>query len=100
MVCVNPSLKRQGNSRGTAWEQQGNGMGTAWERHGMWESALTVPIQQTLRTEEGNTSLQFQPHFAISAWTVGCFDDQPRFGPAADCAVSSVANVEVRHTFV
>jgi hypothetical protein len=26
MVCVNPSLKRQGNSRGTAWEQHGNGM--------------------------------------------------------------------------
>jgi hypothetical protein len=47
MVCVNPSLKRQGNGMGTAWEQhgmcesvfktageqQGNGMGTAWERH-------------------------------------------------------------------
>jgi hypothetical protein len=31
MVCVNPSLKRQGNSRGTAWEQ-----------HGMCESALTL----------------------------------------------------------
>jgi hypothetical protein len=29
MVFVNPSLKRQGNSRGTAWE-----------RHGMCESAL------------------------------------------------------------
>jgi hypothetical protein len=29
MVCVNPSLKRQGN-----------GMGTEWERHGMCESAL------------------------------------------------------------
>jgi hypothetical protein len=31
MVGVNPSLKRQGNSRGTAWE-----------RHSMCESALTV----------------------------------------------------------
>jgi hypothetical protein len=31
MVCVNRSLKRQGN-----------GMGTAWERHGMCESALNV----------------------------------------------------------
>jgi hypothetical protein len=26
MVCVNRSLKRQRNSRGTAWEQHGNGM--------------------------------------------------------------------------
>jgi hypothetical protein len=26
MVCVNPSLKRQGNSTGTAWEQHENGM--------------------------------------------------------------------------
>jgi hypothetical protein len=43
LVCVNPSLKRQGNSRGTAWEQHGNGMGTAWERHGMCESALSSP---------------------------------------------------------
>jgi hypothetical protein len=32
MVCVNWSLKRQGN-----------GMGTAWERHGMCESAFIVP---------------------------------------------------------
>jgi hypothetical protein len=35
MVCVNPSLKRQGNSRGTAWEQ-----------HGMCESALTLPCHE------------------------------------------------------
>jgi hypothetical protein len=26
MVCVNPSLRRQGKSRETAWEQHGNGM--------------------------------------------------------------------------
>jgi hypothetical protein len=38
MVCVNPSLKRQGNSRGTAWK-----------RHGMCESALR--LQQLQATD-------------------------------------------------
>jgi hypothetical protein len=62
--------------------------------------SVTVPIQGILRTEEGNTSPQYQPHIAVSALTSPCFDVRPRFGPASECTVSSVTSVEVRHTFV
>jgi hypothetical protein len=37
-----------------------------------------IPIQEILRTEEKNTSLQYQSHIAISALTFPRFDDQPR----------------------
>jgi hypothetical protein len=45
MVCVNRSLKRQGNGMGTAWERHGmceSVFKTAGERHGMCESAFNL----------------------------------------------------------
>jgi hypothetical protein len=63
-VCVNRSLKRQGNSGGTAWE-----------RHGMCESALMIMLQRKRPDQQGIHTL-FPIKFA--ARSMFCGENWPR----------------------